>query len=258
MRSSLILALCLAAATVTPAQPPQTAPAQGPRMAFSADARTGLIYFTVREDAAADFESLLPRLRDALAQSDQAERRKQAAGWKVYRLPPANGVVVFVAIVDPVVPNADYDLARILADAFPGEAAAMAAKLRAVQSVNMTETAKVVDMSVTGAGFHVVPPPPIGDQPLRVGGDIKEPKLLSRVNPIYPADALQQKIQGNVYIEAIIGKDGSVRTARVVGGKDELADAALEAVKQWKYSPTLLGGAPVEVALYVTVVFQIS
>ena len=92
----------------------------------------------------------------------------------------------------------------------------------------------------------------------RVGGDIKEPKRLHYVDPVYPTIARQAKVQGIVIIEATIGKDGSVKDAHVLRPVPLLDQAALDAVKQWKYTPTLLGGVPVEVLLVVTVNFTLK
>jgi TonB family protein len=93
---------------------------------------------------------------------------------------------------------------------------------------------------------------------LRVGGSIKEPKIIKRVEPIYPEVALAAKVQGYVIIEAIIAKDGSVRAAHVIKPSPLLDDAALAAVRQWVYSPPLVDGEPVEVVMSVTVIFSLK
>jgi protein TonB len=107
-------------------------------------------------------------------------------------------------------------------------------------------------------GIAPPPPPPPPSAPIRVGGDIKEPRLLKKVPPIYPAIAQTAKVQGIVIIEAVIAKDGSVKDAKVIRSAALLDQAALDAVKQWKYTPTLLNGVPVEVVFTVTVTFTIS
>ena len=94
--------------------------------------------------------------------------------------------------------------------------------------------------------------------PFRVGGSIREPRKVRDVAPVYPEIAQQARIQGYVIIEAVIGTDGRVRDARVLGGRQLLQEAALEAVKQWEYTPTLLGGVPVEVIMNVTVYFKLG
>ena len=101
------------------------------------------------------------------------------------------------------------------------------------------------------------PPPPPPQAPIRVGGDIKEPRIVKKIDPTYPALARQAKVQGTVTIEATIGKDGSVKDAHVLAPVPLLDQAALDAVKQWKYTPTLLAGVPIEVLLIVRVNFTL-
>jgi protein TonB len=93
-----------------------------------------------------------------------------------------------------------------------------------------------------------------------VGGNIKEPTLQKRVEPTYPAVAKAAKMAGPVYVEAIIGKDGRVRDAKAVSGVPfpVLREAAVAAVQQWVYSPTILNGEPVEVQLSVQVNFRLN
>jgi protein TonB len=93
--------------------------------------------------------------------------------------------------------------------------------------------------------------------PVRVGPDIKPPERLKHVEPVYPAMAKTAKVQGLVMIDATIGKDGKVTQAKVVQGVPLLDEAALAAVKQWVYAPTLIGGVPVDVVMTVTVSFAI-
>ena len=101
--------------------------------------------------------------------------------------------------------------------------------------------------------------PPAGQtQPLPVGGRIKEPAKLRHVPPIYPTIAQQARVEGRVIIEAIIGVDGRVKEARVLLSKPLLDQAALEAVKQWVFTPTLLNGVPVPIKMTVTVNFQLN
>jgi TonB family protein len=99
---------------------------------------------------------------------------------------------------------------------------------------------------------------PDPNRPVRVGGNIREPKKIKHVDPVYPQIAATAQVNGYVIIEAIIGKDGAVRDARVVKSHPLLDDAALEAVRQWVYSPTELNGAPIEVVMTVTVMFSLK
>ena len=108
-------------------------------------------------------------------------------------------------------------------------------------------------------GGRVVPPPPPPPPPpgpVRVGGEIAAPKKIHDVPPIYPADARAAGVGGIVIIDATITTDGTVRNAQVLRGNPLLNQAALDAVLQWMFTPTLLNGAPVEVQMTVTITFQ--
>ncbi len=94
--------------------------------------------------------------------------------------------------------------------------------------------------------------------PLRVGGEIKEPKKLKHVAPEYPEMARAAGIQGIVIVEALIGEDGAVREAKVLRPVPMLDGPALDAVLQWKYTPTLLNGQPVPIIMTVTVTFTLN
>jgi protein TonB len=104
-------------------------------------------------------------------------------------------------------------------------------------------------------GLPEAPPPP---QAVRVGGQIKEPKKLKNVNPAYPDIAKQARVQGVVILECTISPQGKVTDVKVLRGIPLLDAAAIEAVKQWVYSPTLLNGVPVPVIMTVTVNFRLS
>jgi protein TonB len=93
---------------------------------------------------------------------------------------------------------------------------------------------------------------------VRVGGDIKEPKKIKDVKPVYPEAAKAAGIQGIVIIETIIGTDGAVTEAKVLRSVPELDRAAIDAVMEWKYTPTLLNGEPVKVIMTVTVTFSLQ
>ena len=95
-------------------------------------------------------------------------------------------------------------------------------------------------------------------QPLRVGGDVKEPKKIKDVAPIYPQEALAAKLSGYVIIETIIGPDGQVNDAKVIRSQPLLDQAELDAVRQWRYAPSLLNGAPISVIMAVTVIFSLK
>ena len=96
------------------------------------------------------------------------------------------------------------------------------------------------------------------NQPVRVGGQIKPPTQISKVQPVYPLEAQQARVQGIVIMEAIIGVDGRVTDAKVLRSVPLLDQAAVDAVRQWVYTPTLLNGAPVSVIMTVTVTFNLA
>jgi len=104
-------------------------------------------------------------------------------------------------------------------------------------------------------GLPDAPPP---QQAVRVGGNIKEPKKLKDAKPNYPDIAKQAHVQGIVILEATISPQGKVSDVKVLRGIPLLNDAALEAVKQWVYTPTLLNGIPVPVIMTVTVNFTLK
>jgi TonB family protein len=93
---------------------------------------------------------------------------------------------------------------------------------------------------------------------VRVGGKIKAPTKTKDVKPEYPAAAKAAKVEGIVIIEATIGADGKVIDAAVLRSVPMLDQAALDAVKQWEFSPTLLNGKPVPVKMTVTVNFKLQ
>ena len=94
-------------------------------------------------------------------------------------------------------------------------------------------------------------------QPVRVGGSITAPTQISKVQPEYPLIAQSARVSGVVILEALIGVDGRVSDAKVLRSIPLLDQAALDAVRQWAYTPTLLNGVPVPVVMTVTVTFAL-
>jgi len=93
---------------------------------------------------------------------------------------------------------------------------------------------------------------------VHVAARIVEANLIHDVPPTYPPEAGRERIEGAVVLLAVIGKDGSVQDVRVESGLPILAQAAIEAVKQWRYKPYLLNGEPVEVDSRITINFTLS
>jgi len=82
--------------------------------------------------------------------------------------------------------------------------------------------------------------------------------LVQRVAPIYPSDALESRLQGNVLVNATIGTNGVPKNLKVVKGDQRLVPAALTAIRQWRYRPATLAGQPIETQTDVTVSFQLK
>jgi protein TonB len=114
--------------------------------------------------------------------------------------------------------------------------------------------------------IHEAPPPPAAPkpeprrprEPLLVSSDLQAARLIHRVEPVYPALARQARVSGVVRLEAIIGEDGTIRQLRVLSGHPLLAPSARDAVAQWRYRPTLLGGVAVPVLTRIDVRFKLG
>lgn len=102
------------------------------------------------------------------------------------------------------------------------------------------------------------PPPPARKKPIRVGGVVQASRLIRRVEPSYPELAKRARVQGAVLLQVTIDELGNVAEVKVIRGHALLDQAAIEAVSQWKYSPTLLNGEPVSVVATVTVSFVLQ
>jgi protein TonB len=101
------------------------------------------------------------------------------------------------------------------------------------------------------------PPPAAATPPLRVASGIRPPQKVHDVPPIYPALAQAARVSGVVILDAVIGEDGSVANVRVLRSIPLLDRAAADAVRQWRFTPTLLNGKPVSVIMTVTVSFTL-
>jgi len=93
---------------------------------------------------------------------------------------------------------------------------------------------------------------------LKVGGSVRPPRKLVDVRPEYPEEARAARIEGVVILGIVIGEDGSVIDSTVLRSIPALDQAALEAVSQWEFEPTLLNGEPVEIEMTVTVNFTLA
>ena len=125
-----------------------------------------------------------------------------------------------------------------------------------LQVGTLQETITVSERRMTPAAAA----PPAGPMRVRVGGNIRVPRKTLDVRPVYPASMREAGREGQVPIEAVIAADGSVSSVRVTSAQvhPDFAIAAVDAVRQWRFTPTLLNGQPVEVVMTVSVTFSLS
>jgi periplasmic protein TonB len=102
------------------------------------------------------------------------------------------------------------------------------------------------------------PPTPPKRKPLPIGGKVQEAKLIRKVTPDYPELPRRAHISGAVIMEVVVDEEGNVSEVKVRQGHPLLVEAAVQAVKQWRYSPTLLNGEPVPVVSTVTIIFSLN
>ncbi len=112
------------------------------------------------------------------------------------------------------------------------------------------------------ASTAVLPPPPPKEtkvvQRIKVGGNVQQANLITRVQPVYPPLAKQARIQGHVILSAVISKDGTIQDLKATSGHPLLVPAAMDAVRRWVYKPTMLNGEPVEVSTEIDVNFTLN
>jgi periplasmic protein TonB len=105
---------------------------------------------------------------------------------------------------------------------------------------------------------RIAPPAPAVRQSVKISEGVLQAQLLSRIEPQYPILAKLAKTEGTVRLRAFISQDGRITSLEVISGNPLLVTAALDAVRQWRYSPTMLNGEPVEVETFITVVFRLQ
>ena len=123
------------------------------------------------------------------------------------------------------------------------------------------EPAEVVKGTVTVSASpfpSIRVPPEMKSQISKQGASLQMGQLLSRVEPVYPEDAERQRIEGVVKLHMIIDRDGNIQDVDKMTGPPLLVAAAANAVRQWRYKPTSLGGQPVEAGVDVTVTFRLQ
>lgn len=232
LRAIVVTTLALTAASFTAA-------------AFHAEQRASQLTGTIYDGSGGVLPGVAVTLTDA--QSAKAEATTDAAGR--FQLPASAGSKY---VLEAKVPG--FNAFR---QEFELTSAGDWDRAITLQVGKLTET--VVVTAKREAATQPTPgaPKPI---PVRVGGNIKAPMKVLNVNPTYPASMRAAGRSGVVPIDALIGADGTVVFARVVSASvhPDFAEAAVEAVRQWKFTPTLLNGKPVEVWMGVTVSFNLE
>jgi protein TonB len=112
--------------------------------------------------------------------------------------------------------------------------------------------------AVEAAPAPVARPIPMAPKQVMVGGRVEMARLIHRVEPLYPPLARQMRVSGTVELVGIIATGGRIRELKLLSGNPLLAPAALEAVRQWIYEPTLLNGEPVELIATISVIFRLN
>ena len=166
-----------------------------------------------------------------------ARSAKDAVAQWLYE-PPADGPIAFDVVIG-FNPNADGE---VLVHGTPG---------RGGQPANPVFVPAPPQLAGLAA-------PPWAEGAIRVGGQIRQPTKVTHVAPVYPLDAKEARVAGVVILEARIEADGRVINARVLRSIPQLDQAALDAVKQWEFTPTLLNGVPTPVVMTVTIQFSLS
>jgi periplasmic protein TonB len=109
---------------------------------------------------------------------------------------------------------------------------------------------------ILGSSANTTPAPPAPAPQIRVA-DLKQPRLLSTVRPVYPPAATQAGIEGSVVISAVIDEAGRVTNTKVISGANVLRSAALDAVSKWRYQPAVSNGKPIATQLNITLEFRL-
>jgi periplasmic protein TonB len=208
-----------------------SAPAQSAAVVAAAPASTGAV------------RNASERSASNPAKSNKSEASSVPVQPAVAEPEPKKPVLGEVRLEAPVVPRHETPQDTSVAD--PGAA------LAEDQPESNSET--------LGAGLGVDTKQPAAPAaPVPTGGDVKPAKLISSVPPIYPALAKNQHVSGNVLVDALIDSNGHVTTMKVVSGPTLLHQAAMDALRQWKYQPAMLDGKPVPMHLTVVIQFRLQ
>jgi len=222
---------------VAPAQTPNAALVPPAATAKSATASTGTNY-----DALSSAPVVSETSREATAKGNDSGRLEAQPG-------ATSGMAVASApknVLNPKLMKA-HPLVSLRKDDLRNQAPAL--------DPAIISASQPADLSAITSATSIAPPTPAG--PVSIGGRIKEPRLISSTRPIYPLVAKQAHVEGDVVIDTLLDKNGNVSHLQVMSGPAMLRDAALDALRHWKFQPTQLDGQPVEVEMFVTVRFRL-
>lgn len=179
------------------------------------------------------------------------ETAKQAA-------PPNRSGDTKVLSFRPTIPGYDADRTHALVFGTPDDGFIYHATL---EKVNEEEWRVIASGLMEPVGIEPKPRAavPDGVSPHRVGGDVKAPRVIRRVEPVYPDEAREAGISGVVILEVIIDKTGRLRSVEVLKGlRSGIDQAAVNAVKQWTFEPATLNGEPVDVFFNLSLNFRLD
>jgi protein TonB len=145
-----------------------------------------------------------------------------------------------------------------LASPTVNRAAASANEVADAPSISSGNTYSIAGGLGSGLPAGNAKQPAAPEAPLPVGGDVKTASPISQVPPVYPAIAKNQHISGDVRVDALIDANGRVTTMKIISGPTLLHQAAMDALRQWKYRPATLDGKPVAMHLTVTLQFRLQ
>jgi protein TonB len=242
------------AASANPArsQPPtQTAPAPAPAYSVQSPPVTAATQLTnVPPNPAAPLNATNPATTAAIPSP-------ASAGKPVASAPPQP-----VAMAKPVAPKVTPDMMSQSLNSHPTPAqrtdagGADAAPVLAASADSDGNSAALSGIS-SSPRVPALPPPTIQPEgPIKIGGDVKAPRLISSALPVYPLAARQTGVEGDVSVTTTIDKDGNVVGMHVISGPTILRQAALDALRRWKYEPSRLNGQPIAVEMQVTIKFR--
>jgi TonB family protein len=203
-----------------------------------------------------------PAASSAVPESNIAAVSAPAATPSPNRDSPSSAAHQPAAAVKPAEPNASPNIMAQSSNARP-TASQRADSTEAIDAPSV-EAAPVPDSAdgnaMTGiigsTGSSPAPPEIKAEGEIKVGGQVTEPVLISKIAPIYPVVAKEAGIEGDVVIKTSLDKNGNVGHMEIVSGPAMLRQPALEALRRWKYKPSTLNGEPVPVTILVTLRFH--